>query len=205
MTFGRAFVVAACVAAASPVLAGQDTTRLDAISLEKKFTAIARRGTVPAPRAAALVRVPFTERELNAYLSVNGPVIFPTGITKPEIFIDDGGKFRTKAVVDLNAMKQARQRGWLDPLAYLGGTMELTAAGQLITGDGMGTLTIATATLGGVPIPVNLLQEVVAFYSRTPENPQGFDLQKPFELPSNIKTIETRRGAATIVQAAARP
>ena len=200
----RRLAIATCAAVVSLGVAAQDT-KSDALNLEKKFTAIAERSTVPLPRSPVLVRTSFTERELNAYLSVNGPVIFQAGITRPEVFIDDSGHFRTKAVVDLNAIKASRQRGWLDPLAYLTGAIDLTADGQLATTNGTGTLTIATATLGGVPIPITLLQELVAFYSRTEENPKGFDLQKPFDLPSNIRTIETRRGAATIVQAASKP
>ncbi len=54
--------------------------------------------------------------------------------------------------------------------------------------------------MSGVPVPKALLQQVVSYYSRTPENPEGIDLEAPFPLPVNIRQIETLRGQAIIVQ-----
>jgi hypothetical protein len=45
-----------------------------------------------------------------------------------------------------------------------------------------------------------VLQELVSFYSRTPENPAGIDMDAPFELPSRIREIRVGTGQATIVQ-----
>ena len=56
------------------------------------------------------------------------------------------------------------------------------------------------ASFGGVPVPASVLQQVVTHYSRSPELPDGVDLQKPFSLPASIRAVETRPGAATIVQ-----
>ena len=44
------------------------------------------------------------------------------------------------------------------------------------------------------------VQELVSYYTRTPELPNGFNLDQPFELPHNIRQIDIQRGAATIVQ-----
>jgi hypothetical protein len=78
--------------------------------------------------------------------------------------------------------------------------MPVTVAGVVQTSNGRGTIVIERATLGGVPISPAVLQELVKYYSRTPESPEGVDLSRPFELPANIRSIETRRGGATIVQ-----
>jgi hypothetical protein len=64
----------------------------------------------------------------------------------------------------------------------------------------MGTLIIESASLGGIPIPVAVLQEVVAFYTKSPDLPQGFDITKPFPLPVGIREVQTQRGALTVVQ-----
>jgi hypothetical protein len=61
-------------------------------------------------------------------------------------------------------------------------------------------LQLERATLAGVTIPKSLLQQVVSYYTRTPDTPQGFDIDKPFELPSKIQSVETARGQATVVQ-----
>jgi hypothetical protein len=82
----------------------------------------------------------------------------------------------------------------------VGGSVEVTAAGTLKTADGRGQFALETATLGGVTVPKSLIQELVSYYSRSPELPSGVNLDQPFELPSQIRTVETGRGAATIVQ-----
>ena len=76
----------------------------------------------------------------------------------------------------------------------------MTAAGTLKTGEGRGQFALESATLGGVTVPKSLLQELVSYYSRSPELPNGVNLDQPFELPARIRTVETGRGAATIVQ-----
>ncbi len=59
-----------------------------------------------------------------------------------------------------------------------------------------GTFALESATLGAVPVPKSLLQELVTYYTRSPELPNGFDLDKPFDLPANIRQVELQRGAA---------
>jgi hypothetical protein len=54
--------------------------------------------------------------------------------------------------------------------------------------------------VGGVPVPKMVLQEIVSFYSRSDENPSGFTLDDPFELPAGIQEIQVLQGQAIIVQ-----
>jgi hypothetical protein len=44
------------------------------------------------------------------------------------------------------------------------------------------------------------LQELLTYYSRTPEDPDGINMDAPFELPAQIREIRVAPGAATIVQ-----
>jgi len=180
----------------------QDPSRSDAVAVQKKLEMIASRGALP-PKGNALVRTSFTERELNAFFKITGPTFLPPGLTSPELGFDPGGKVRAKSIVDLTAVRSAKIRGWSDPLAYLGGSLEIALVGVLKAANGSGTLVIESATLAGVPVPTTLVQELVTYYSRSPEMPQGLDLSQPFALPANIRAIETQRGAATIVQAGA--
>jgi hypothetical protein len=105
-----------------------------------------------------------------------------------------------RAIVDLDAVRTSEKRGWLDPASYLRGTVEVFVSGILQTSNGKGTFQLESATMGSLPVPKSLLQELVSYYSRTPDLPGGFDLDKPFELPANIREVEIQRGAATIVQ-----
>jgi hypothetical protein len=63
-----------------------------------------------------------------------------------------------------------------------------------------GTFTLEQATLAGVSVPASVVQELVTYFTKTPETPEGVDLAKPFALPANIDKVETRVGQATIVQ-----
>jgi hypothetical protein len=193
-------VVALASVAISPALSAQDPLRADAASMQRKLLAIATRGEAKAPRATP-VRTSFTDRELNAYFKVAGPDVVPPGIVDPQIAIDDGGRVRARALVDLQTAVKQKERGWTDPLAWLPpGTIEMTAAGTLQSSDGKARLAIDTATLGGVAISKSVLQEVISYYSRTPEHPKGWNLDEPFELPARIRAVETHRGVATVVQ-----
>jgi hypothetical protein len=40
----------------------------------------------------------------------------------------------------------------------------------------------------------------VSYYSKTPENPSGINIDDPFALPARIREIRVERGQAIIVQ-----
>ena len=85
-------------------------------------------------------------------------------------------------------------------MAYLTGSLPLTASGLLITKDGVGRFQLESAQISGVSVPKSLLQELLAYYSRTPEKPRGISMDDPFELPAHIREIRVDRGQATILQ-----
>lgn len=178
----------------------QDPLRVDAAVMEKKVATIVQRGAAAVPRRPAPLRTGFTDREVNAYFKVKGPEFLPQGLLNPEITIDDGGRLRAKAIVDLDAALKPKERSPFDPLSWLGGKTEVTAAGVVHAANGTGVLQLETATLSGIPIPKTVLQQLVSYYTRTPEMPQGFDIDKPFALPANIRDVEMTRGQATVVQ-----
>lgn len=190
-------VVALSTAAAR---ARQELTRKDASTMEQKLVAIATRGSVPPVANHAPVRTTFTEQEVNALFQYSQLVQMPAGVVNPRLSIADGGLLTGRAIVDLDAIRKSKERSMLDPLSYVTGSVEVTAIGTLKTSNGQGTFDLQSATLGGISIPKSLLQELVSYYSRTPDTPNGFSLDKPFVLPAAIQAVETRRGAATVVQ-----
>jgi hypothetical protein len=70
----------------------------------------------------------------------------------------------------------------------------------LKTSNGVGRFQLESAAVAGVPIPRAALQEIVSFYSRSPERPQGIALDDPFPLPASIREIRVDSGQAIIVQ-----
>jgi hypothetical protein len=178
----------------------QDAARADAARMQTKLIAIIERGIAAAPRKPSPQRTAFTDREVNAYFRVHGPDLFPTGVKDAQVAIQDAGRVQARAMVALDEALKTKQRSWLDPLAWVTGTLEVTAAGTLTAANGKGKFNLETATLGGVAIPKTLLQELVTYYSSSPTNPKGFELDEPFTLPAKIHSVQTSRGAATVVQ-----
>lgn len=189
----------AMLALLAPIVAGQGPADADAERMGKKVQAILERGLAPA-QAATPLKTSFSEQELNAYLKVNAAVELPPGVTQARITLLDAGKVDTRALVDMDALRTSEKRGWLDPLAYVSGMLEVRTVGTFRGANGKGVFTFESATVDGVPVPRALMQELVAFYTRTPETPKGILLDQPFDLPARIREVELRRGAATVIQ-----
>src|SRR5262249_38076811 len=124
----------------------------------------------------------------------------PKGVMDPEVTIAGDRRLSARAIVDLDVVRTAKERSWLDPAAYLTGSLEVRAAGFLRTADGKGTFELESATLGALPIPKSLLQEPGAFCRSAPVFPGGLAFDKPFELPAKIREVEIQRGSATVIQ-----
>jgi hypothetical protein len=180
--------------------AAQDLTRAEAESMGRKLDAIVERGNTPPKPSARPVSTSFTEREVNAFFKFMGPMFMPTGIANTRLGIGADGNVNGKAIVDLNAIRTAEPRGWFDPLAYVAGTMEVHVAGRLLATNGKAIFQFQSASIGGVPIAKGVLQELVTFYTKSPEQPGGVNLDEPFDLPSNIRSVQTKVGAATVLQ-----
>ena len=49
-------------------------------------------------------------------------------------------------------------------------------------------------------MPKTVLQELLSCYSRTPEDPDGLNLDETFELPAKIKEIQVGKAVAYVIQ-----
>jgi hypothetical protein len=188
--------------AASSVSAYYGLTKQDADRFTAKLNRIVEMGNVtPGKSLAASSRTTqITDNELNAYFRYNAGNQIPVGIVEPTINALGEGRLGGRAIVDLDAVRKQKQRGWLDPLGYLSGRLPVTASGTLTTTAGIGKFTLESAEISGVTIPKTLLQELLSHYSRTVENPAGINMDDPFELPARIREIRVGRSEATVVQ-----
>ena len=179
--------------------APQVPSRADADRMEKKVEAIVGRAiALEKPKAA--LRTSFTERELNAYLAHQGKEQLPEGVMHVAVTMVDANTLETKSMVDLDAIRTAQRRGYLDPLAYVSGLMPVIAVGELTGSGGKGVFRYKSGSVGGVPIPRSVMLELLAFYTRSEEMPKGLVLDEPFDLPAGIREVQVRKGAATVVQ-----
>ncbi|CAN5579057.1 MAG: hypothetical protein H0T05_01670 [Acidobacteria bacterium] len=189
--------------ALTPLLIAQTpANRKDADAFQAKLTHIVEYGNVPPPKAAKPVtrHTKVSDAEVNAYLRIHATEQIPLGVVDPTINAMGDGRVSGSAIVDLDAVRKSKERGWMDPMGYLTGRMPLTASGRLTTKNGVGRFELESAEVSGVPLPKTVLQELLTYYSRTPDNPSGINMDDPFELPSRIKEIQVARGSATIVQ-----
>jgi len=144
---------------------------------------------------------PMSELEVNSYLAFNINDKIPRGLANPEIRMVGDGQLAGRVFVDIDEFKRHRSSGGvLDPLSYISGQVPLTARGVLHTRGGKGQFQLATAEIHGVPVPKPIVQELVSFFSRTPENPHGFNLDAPFNLPAKIREVIVNPGEALLVQ-----
>jgi hypothetical protein len=193
-------VVALSTAWAGPMRAGQqDLSRDEANRMEQKLAVITARAAIARGQLGAPVPTSFTDREVNAYFRYNGHDKLPPGVTDPQITIEDSGRVDAQAVVDLDTVRKSQPQSTLGAL-LLHGVIEVKASAMIEAAGGKGTVRIASVTVGGIPVPASMLQSIVSQYTRTPDLPDGFQLDQPFDLPANIREVHLQRGAATIVQ-----
>ena len=179
--------------------ADEQLSKAQADRFQAKLTQIEKNGAVPAKRSAARV-TPISDGEVNSYLRFLAGKQVPVGIAEPILHAAGDGRVTGRAVVDLDAVRTQKKRTWSDPLAYLSGHLPVSAQGTLTTTNGVGRFTLESAEISGVTVPKSLMQDLLTYYSKSPERPNGINMDDPFQLPSAIKEIKVGVGTTTVVQ-----
>ena len=195
-----ALLALAIVAGSSPA-AFQRFSKQEGDRFQSKLQRIVVFGNTPAAvgRRAAQ-NTDFTDDELNSYLRFNLRDQIPDGIVEPTLNALGEGKVSGRVTVDLDAVRKQKPRGWMDPMGYLTGSLPLTARGTLSTKEGVGRFELESAELSGVTVPKTLIQELLTYYSKSADHPNGINMDDPFELPSRIREIRVGKAQSTIVQ-----
>jgi hypothetical protein len=179
-------------------LAQERASKRDALAMKQKVAAIAAHGEQPTRQER---RTTVTENEVNSYLAYELGDDLPTGVVQPSVSALGDGRVSGRAVVDLDAVRKANTSTSLfDLRSFLTGQLPVTAIGVLRTSNGVGRFELQSATVGVLPIPKLLLQEIVAYYSKSPSKPGGISLDEQFVLPARIREIQVERGQAIVVQ-----
>lgn len=198
MRTAAAAATALCLATAIALSADARVSKRDAALLKQKVAVIALTGERPVKQPR---RTLVTENEVNAYLAYDAAPDLPAGVVDPSVAILGTGRLSGRAIVDLDAVrKSSNPTSMLDPMSYLTGRVPITATGVLTTNNGVGRFQLESASISSVPVPKMILQQIVSYYSRTPEYPRGIGLDDPFALPARIREIQVQRGQAVIVQ-----
>ena len=195
----RLTVAVALVATTAHLSAQTKVSKAEATRFASKLTQIQKNGETPRKGNAAR-STQVSDGEVNSYLKFLAGTQVPVGIVDPTLHGAGNGRVTGRALVDLDAVRTSKKRGWTDPLGYLSGKMPITAAGTLTTSKGIGRFQLESAELSGLTIPKSLVQELLSFYSKTAENPAGINMDDPFQLPSAIQEIRIGQGTAVIIQ-----
>ena len=193
------WLLAAAIAAA-PLAAHGRLSKEDAARFQSKLTKIVEFGNAPALKNSKSHSTTISDAEVNSYFKYLAADQVPTGIVDPVLNAVGEGRVAGRAVVDLDAVRTQKKRSWLDPLGYLTGRLPVTASGILVTKDGKGQFQLQSAEISGVTVPKTVLQELLSYYSKSKENPEGINMDAPFELPAKIREIRVGTGTSTVVQ-----
>lgn len=194
--------LAVAVAAGVCLQAQAPASRRDSDRMQQSLTAILTRGadSTAHGKPLATLRTSFTDAQLNAWLLDDGKESVPEGLLSPTVTFLPAGKVTAKGVVDLDAVRKSKPRGMLDPMNLLSGLIPVTLTGTLSGHGGMGTFDVESWSLGSWSLPRSILQELITYYSKSPDFPDGVTLGKPFPLPAAVKELVIARGTATVVQ-----
>jgi len=199
----RKAALSALFALASVMLlaAAPRVTPQQADAFARKLAIISAQSTLTTARTASVRRTSVSEDEVNSWFTYRAQPLLPQGMSEPQVTIVGNGRVMGTATVDLDTIaKQRRSGGIFNPWNLVGGRVPVTVAGVLHTQNGRGQFDVEETTVSGIPVPTSLLQELVAYYSRTASAPDGIRLADPFELPANIRQIEVGQGQAVVIQ-----
>jgi hypothetical protein len=198
-TISSGFVAILAILVAVVSLQAAALSRQEADSFAKKMAIINQAATRPAPPAGR--RTPVSESELNSWFMYSAKPLLPQGVADPRITIVGSGKLMGTVIVDLEAIgKKKSSGGTFDPWSLLGGRVPVNVTGVLTTKSGRGQFNLQQADISGIPVPMSMLQELVSYYSRTADNPNGVRLDDPFQLPAKIQQIEVGQAQAVVIQ-----
>jgi len=166
-------------------------------TLERKIDVFERRQKT---RGAKGETIPVSEGELNSYLNLSPRLRLPDGLSDVE-FQFEREQIGATGQLDLDVMRGKAKigSGPFDPLSLLSGRIPIEVSGRLRNeADGFGAFEIQGVRLGPVSLPVSVLAQIVASATRTPQQPQGFDIEAPFRLPYSLKRVRIQPGRALL-------
>lgn len=191
-------LIGTVIAAGGLQAAIDELTPQKSAAFQEKVLAIMQNGEADKPKPRT---TPFEDVELNSYLRFGVTELLPVGLTEPSAKLLGQGRSTLRAVVDLDMVRKAQgKKSWYDPTAYLTGRIAVLTTGVLLANDGVGRFNVERIEVSGVPMPKRLLQEILSYYTKSAEYPNGVNLDDQFTLPAHIRRVDVEVGRAIITQ-----
>jgi len=165
----------------------------DADALTRKLATIESLGGSLDPRRKP-TRLEVTEAELNSYLNLSLASQIPPGVADLRVRLH-ADEVEARAVVDIDRVRgQVEPAGSWGPFAFFGGSVPVELRARLTSEGGFGSVRIERASIGSMPVPVAVLEQLVASATKTAANPGGFALLTPFRLPYSLRRVRIQPG-----------
>jgi hypothetical protein len=193
-----ALVAAACAVVGSTRLEAQSPasgpTVAAAESLARKLTSIEARKREKVSKPGTVV---VTEHELNSYLNLKLGQDMPTGISDVQVSMQ-AERLQATGQVDLDKLDIKKGSSPFSPLSLLSGKVPVLLRGRLQSLNGFGNVQIEEVQLATIPVPVSVLERLIATSTRSASNPEGFDINAPFRFPYSVKRVRIEPGRALL-------
>ena len=144
--------------------------------------------------------VVLTEVEINAYLEERIRESEDAGVVSLTVTLRADEAVSIEAVVNFSAFDEFKRGGALDLLSYLRGQVPVRFDGTFSGQNGVGTVSVETFTVAGLPLPPPVFRELVKSYTSNEGMPEGIDVLRAFELPYGIAELKVEHGRIDIVQ-----
>jgi hypothetical protein len=163
-------------------------------SLARKLTAIEakKRAKVRKPETVVV-----TEHELNSYLNLKLGADMPTGVSDVQVSMQRE-RLEATGQIDLDKLDLKKGQSPFSPLALLSGKVPVLLRGRLQSLNGFGNVQIEEVQLATIPVPLSVLERLVANSTRNAQNPQGFDINAPFRFPYQVRRVRIEPGRALL-------
>jgi hypothetical protein len=142
-----------------------------------------------------------SEEETNAYFEHRLVDHVPAGVVEPWLRFSDG-LVTAGAMLDLDVLRERMPQSSM--ASFLSGRVPVELVSGIHAEDGVGKLAFESVTLGGLPIPQSLLQQIVTAYTKSPSRPDGVQLDESFPLPYGIESARIERGRVVFRQSGSR-
>ena len=140
----------------------------------------------------------FSEEEIARFLSDSNHM--PNSVRDIEIALARDDRFIASSVIDLDRIEVPRSDDLLNPMNYLQGQLPMIMEAKVYSETGRGRLEIERVELAGIELPDVLVREMIARYTRSANNPDGWDIDAFYAFPYRIEEVRVDSGEVIVVQ-----
>jgi len=140
----------------------------------------------------------FSEEEIARFLSDSNHM--PNSVRDIEIALARDNRFIASSVIDLDRIEVPRSDDLLNPMNYLQGQLPMVMEAKVYSETGRGRLEIERVELAGIELPDVLVREMIARYTRSANNPDGWDIDAFYAFPYRIEEVRVDSGEVIVVQ-----